>query len=102
MPVKAVDKLVEAAAALRDGMESADAAAIETSIDAMRDAIKHVQAIGVWHSDPALRQRFADLLPELDSSRMLSCLLRDMTGQRLAALSRINDSVPQQIYRRIG
>lgn len=81
-------------------MEASDAARIETAIDEMRQAIEQVKAIGAVRADPAIKKQLETLLPQLDSSRMLACLLGDMAGQKLAKLSSANGDIPHPLYSR--
>lgn len=81
-------------------MEAGDAARIETGIDEMRQAIEQVKAIGAVRADPAIKKLLETLLPQLDSSRMLACLLGDMAGQKLATLSSANGDIPHPLYSR--
>ncbi|WP_443970460.1 hypothetical protein [Sphingobium sp. CR28] len=81
-------------------MEASDAARIEAAIDEMRQAIDQVKEIGAVRADPAIRKQLETLLPQLDSSRMLACLLGDLAGQKLATLSSANGDIPHPLYSR--
>lgn len=81
-------------------MEASDAARIEVAIDEMRQAIDQVKEIGAVRADPAIRKQLETLLPQLDSSRMLACLLGDLAGQKLATLSSANGDIPHPLYGR--
>ena len=100
MPLAVIDALAEASTRLRGAMEASDAERIEAAIVDFREALARVQAIGAWRADPLLKQRVQSLLPRLESSRMLACLLGDLTGQRLAAMSAADaGAVPHPLYR---
>lgn len=101
MPLAVIDALAEASTRLRGAMEASDADRIEAAIADFREALARVQAIGAWRTDPLLKQRIQSLLPRLESSRMLACLLGDLTGQKLAAMSATNaGAVPHPLYQR--
>ena len=100
MALAAVKNLSSVTSRLRSAMEASDAARIEAAIEDMRQAIEQVKAIGAVRADPAIRKQLETLLPQLDSSRMLACLLGDLAGQKLATLSSANREIPQQLYGR--
>ena len=100
IPLKAVDDLAAAAARLRKAMEASDVTQIESEIETFRRALTQVQDMGAWRADPILKKRVEDLLPQLDSSRMLARLLGDLTGQRIAKVSAQNGDVPHPLYSR--
>lgn len=76
-----IDDLSDNSAHLLDAMRSGDAAAIEVAVATFRLAVEQVQAAAPWAAEPGLRDKLATLMPQLDESRALSCLLADMTGQ---------------------
>ena len=81
-------------------MEAADALQIEAAVEDLRQAIERVKAIGAVRADAKVRKQLEALLPQLDSSRMLACLLSDLTGQKLASLSAANGDIPHPLYGR--
>ena len=100
MPLDLIDRLIATAATLRATMESGDSGKIEAATAQFRAAIEAVQQVDAWRADPRLKDRLKTLLPELEASRMLACLLSDMTGQaHLAAASRSRDA-RQPLYTR--
>ncbi len=100
MAFAAVKNLSSVTARLRLAMEASDAARIEAAIDEMRQAVEQVKEIGAVRADPAIRKQLETLLPQLDSSRMLACLLGDLAGQKLATLSSANGDIPHPLYSR--
>lgn len=97
-----IDDLAEKTGSLRAAMHSSNVAAIEAATDEFRNALIKVKSVGLWSTDPALKQRIVALLPELEQSRMLACLLADMTGQLNAmAVARARDA-RQPLYKRNG
>ncbi len=100
-PLAVIDALAEASTRLRGAMEASDADRIEAAIVDFREALTRVQAIGAWRADPLLKQRVQSLLPRLESSRMLACLLGDLTGQKLSSMSEnTGNAVPHPLYQR--
>lgn len=100
MSLDLIDRLVATAAELRSAMEGGDPGRIETATAQFRAAIEAAQQVEAWRADPRLKERLKTLLPELEASRMLACLLSDMTGQaHLAAASRTRDA-RQPLYTR--
>ena len=98
MSLALVDNLSAATAQLRAAMQKADLNDIATAMAQFRACVGAVQAVGAWRSDPELRARVENLMTELDSSRMLACLLGDMTGQMHAAYAARNLDAPQPLY----
>jgi hypothetical protein len=100
MTLPAVENLSCVTAQLRAAMEAGDATLIEAGIEHLRQAIEQVKAIGAIRADPAIKKQLEKLLPQLDSSRMLACLLGDLAGQKLATLSSANGDIPHPLYSR--
>jgi hypothetical protein len=94
-----IDDFATAAAALRTAMQGADLSAIEQAMAQFRTALEAVQSVGAWTADPALKARVADIRAELESSRMLACLLGDIAGQLHQAKAHRNPDSPQPLYR---
>jgi 2-keto-3-deoxy-galactonokinase len=99
-PLAVIDDLAAASTRLRGAMEESDVPELETAMEEFRQSLERVQAIGAWRVDPILKQRIQSLLPHLEASRMLACLLGDLTGQKLASISAATGEVPQPLYRR--
>ena len=97
-----IDDLAEKTGKLRAAMHSSNVAAIENATEEFRNALVKVKAVGLWTADPALKQRIVDLLPELEESRMLACLLADMTGQLNEIAAARAGNARQNLYKRNG
>lgn len=100
MSLALIDDLSEATGRLRTAMQSSDLSAIEQAMAEFRQAVAAVQAIGAWRVAPELRERIDALRTELESSRMLACLLGDMTGQMHSAIAASAPDAPQPLYQR--
>lgn len=100
MSLALIDDLAKAAAQLYQAMQASDLGAIEGATAGFREALGAVQAVGAWRSDPALKARVGDLVGTLEASRMLACLLGDMTGQMHAAIASRAPDIPPSTYQR--
>ncbi len=98
MSLALVDDLSAATAHLRAAMQKADLSDIEKAMARFRGAIEAIEAVGAWRSNSDLRERVKTVIAELESSRMLACLLGDMTGQMHAAFAARNPDAPQPLY----
>ncbi|KEQ54305.1 hypothetical protein [Sphingobium chlorophenolicum] len=83
----ALDELNAAFEALRSVLDGTDVAAIEAATHRIAAAASAVRAIGVWRSDPAVRDRLTALQPLIESARIRTNLLADHMNQRLAILA---------------
>ncbi|MCW2337702.1 hypothetical protein M2337_001935 [Sphingobium sp. B2D3A] len=102
MNLSIIENFAAATGSLRVAMQSADPQAIETAMDLFRISLDAIKSIETWERDPAIKARFSDLIEELDSSRMLACLLGDMTTQMHGAIADRDLDVPQPLYQRAG
>jgi aminopeptidase N len=98
MSLDLVDSLSAATAQLRAAMQKADLSDIEKAMAQFRDSIEAIEAVGAWRSNPQLKARVQSVMAELESARMLACLLGDMTGQMHAAYAARNMDAPQPLY----
>ncbi|MBT2187065.1 hypothetical protein [Sphingobium nicotianae] len=99
MSLALIDDLSAAAAHLRAAMQKADLSDIETAMIRFRTAMDAVQPLGAWRSNAELKARVKTVIAELDSSRMLACLLADLAGLKHAAFAAQNVDAPQALYR---
>jgi hypothetical protein len=100
MSLALIDNLSEATVTLRVAMREYDLSGIEKAMVRFRNALDAVQDVGAWHSDPELKARVKQVMAELESSRMLACLLGDMSSQMQTALAAQNLDAPQPLYGR--
>jgi len=100
MSLALIDDLSAAIAALRQAMQDTDLSEIEKSMAHFRASLAAVQAVGAWRSDPEIKARVKTVLAELESSRMLACLMGDMAGQMHAAFASRNPNASQPLYQR--
>lgn len=98
MSLALVDELGAATAQLRGAMQQADLHAVEKAMARFRAATHAVQALGAGRPDPALKTRIKEIIGDLESSRMLACLLGDMAGQMHTAQAARNPDAPQSLY----
>ncbi len=98
MTLALVDDLSTATVQLRAAMQKADLSDIEKAMANFRGSMEAIEAVGAWRSDPELKARVQDVMAQLESSRMLACLLGDMTGQMHAAYAARNMDAPQPLY----
>lgn len=98
MSLALIEEFGAAAADLKQAMQKADLTLIEQAMVQFRTSLDAVQAVDAWHSEPALKARVAALMKELESSRMLACLLSDMSGQMHAAVAAQHPDAPQLLY----
>ena len=98
MSLAVIEDLGKAAAALKAAMQKADLTDIEKAMAHFRASLDTVQAVGAWRSDPALNARVVELMQELESSRMLACILGDLSGQMHAAVAARHPDMPQTLY----
>jgi|GEM_PF-2534162 len=99
MSLALINDLVAASSSLRGAMRAADPNAIETAALDLQTALAAVKSVETWGADPGLKARLSDALLDLDSSRMLACLLGDRAGQMQSALASRNPDAPQPLYR---
>lgn len=100
MSLALIEDLAEATADLRKAMREADLSDIEKAMAHFRGALDAIQNIGAWRSDPELKARIKQVMGELESSRMLACLMGDMSSQMQTALAARNLDAPQPLYGR--
>jgi hypothetical protein len=100
MSLSLIENFAAATGSLRVAMQSADPQAIETAMGLFRTSLDAIKAVESWERNPAVKARFGDLIEELDSSRMLACLLGDMTAQMHSAVASRDLDAPQPLYQR--
>ncbi len=100
MTLALVDDLADATARLRKAMQESDLATIEAATMRFAASLEAIRGIDAWRADPAIKMRIRDLIGELESSRMMACLLADMTGQMHGALASRHLDVQQPLYQR--
>jgi hypothetical protein len=98
MSLALIEDLGAATTGLKRAMQGSDLSDIEKAMARFRTSLEAVQAVGAWRSDPALKARVGELMKELESSRMLACLLGDMSGQLHAAIAAQHPDAPQPLY----
>lgn len=83
----ALDELTAAFEELRGVLDGIDPAAIESAASRVASAVAAVRAIGVWRSEPAVRDRLKALQPLMEAARVRTNVLADHAGQRLSVLA---------------
>lgn len=96
----ALDELTAAFEELRAVLDGTDASAIESATHHIARAAAAVRAIGVWRSDPAVRDRLKALQPLMESARIRTNLLADHANQRLAILAARGAETAPLVYGR--
>ena len=94
-----IEDVAAATATLRSAMHSADPAEIEKAIAGFHSSLEMLTTVESWEKDPAIKARLSEILADLDSSRMLACLLDDVTAQKQAVLARRDFDAPQPLYK---
>lgn len=99
---KLIDDLAEKSTGLRSAMQSSNVAAIEGALEAFAVSLQKVRSVGQWPAEPELRSKLATLMPDLEQSRALACLLADMTGQMHEMVAGRARDARQPLYARTG
>lgn len=95
-----LDELAAAFEELRGVLDGTDPAAIESAGQRIASAAQAVRAIGVWRSDPDVRERLKALQPLMEAARVRTNLLADHANQRLAILAAQGSSTAPLTYGR--
>ncbi|WP_022683778.1 hypothetical protein [Sphingobium bisphenolivorans] len=96
----ALDELTAAFDGLRAALDGNDPASIESATSRIAKAAAAVRAIGVWRSDPAVRDRLEALRPLMEAARVRTNLLADHTKQRLSILAAQGAETAPLVYSR--